>query len=39
VALEAVEDWEFGTRLSAEPQDARALQPQFNELIARMPTD
>jgi len=38
-ALEAVEDWEFGTRLGANPEDARALRFQFNELIARTPTD
>jgi len=38
-ALEAVEDWEFSTRLGANPQDARALRSQLNELIDRTPTD
>jgi hypothetical protein len=38
-ALEAVEDWEFQTRLGAEPATARALQAQINAAIeqASMP--
>ncbi len=29
-ALEAVDDWEFQTRLGAEPGEARSLQAEFN---------
>jgi hypothetical protein len=38
-ALEAVEDWEFSTRLGADSQDARALRSQLNELIGPTPSD
>jgi hypothetical protein len=36
-AIEAVEDWEFSTRLGAEKDDARALQTQLGDLITRLP--
>ena len=38
-AIEAVEDWEFSTRLGAEKDDARALQTQLGDLITRLPPD
>jgi len=36
-AIEAVEDWEFSTRLGAEKDDARALRTQLGDLITRLP--
>jgi hypothetical protein len=36
-AIEAVEDWEFSTRIGAEKDDARALQTQLGDLITRLP--
>ena len=38
-AIEAVEDWEFSTRLGAEKDDARALQTQLGDLITSLPPD
>jgi hypothetical protein len=38
-AIEAVEDWEFSTRLGAEKDDARALRTQLGDLITRLPPD
>jgi hypothetical protein len=36
-AIEAVEDWEFPTRLGAEKATARALRTELGDLIARLP--
>lgn len=36
-AIEAVEDWEFPTRLGADKANARALRGELDELIARLP--
>jgi len=36
-AIEAVEDWEFSTRLGADKASARALRAELGDLIARMP--
>jgi hypothetical protein len=38
-AIDAVEDWEFSTRLGAEKDDARALRTQLGDLITRLPPD
>ncbi len=32
-ALQAVDDWEFGSRLGAEPVEARSLRDGLSELI------
>jgi hypothetical protein len=32
-ALEAVEAWEFSTRLGVEPEQARAARDQINEML------
>jgi hypothetical protein len=34
-ALEAVDEWEFSTRLGFESSDARALRSEINEVLAR----
>jgi hypothetical protein len=34
-ALEAVEDWEFSTRLGVEPDAARALRAEINDVLIR----
>lgn len=36
-AIEAVEDWEFSTRLGTDKANARALRTELGDLIARMP--
>jgi flagellar biosynthesis/type III secretory pathway protein FliH len=36
-ALEAVEDWEFDTRLGVGPEDARDLRDQINEVLRSVP--
>jgi hypothetical protein len=36
-AIEAVEDWEFSTRLGADKANARALRTELGDLIARLP--
>lgn len=36
-ALEAVEDWEFSTRLGVPQDDARALLTELNRVIAELP--
>ena len=36
-AIEAVEDWEFSTRLGADKADARALSDELGDLIASLP--
>jgi NTP pyrophosphatase (non-canonical NTP hydrolase) len=33
---EAIEDWEFSTRLGAEKDDARRLREELGDLIARL---
>lgn len=38
-ALEAVEDWEFSTRLGADKANARALRSELDNLIARLPPE
>lgn len=38
-AIEAVEDWEFSTRLGTDKADARALRSQLADLIARLPPE
>jgi hypothetical protein len=38
-AIEAVDDWEFSTRLGADKADARALQTQLGDLITRLPPE
>ncbi len=35
-ALEAVEDWEFSTRLGATTAEARRLQEDLNDVIGRL---
>ena len=35
--IEAVEDWEFQTRLGAEKANARELRSELADLIARLP--
>jgi hypothetical protein len=35
-AIEAVEDWEFATRLGAEKQEARQLRAELGEVIRRL---
>jgi hypothetical protein len=35
-AIEAVEDWEFSTRLGAEKDDARRLRAELGDLISRL---
>lgn len=35
-ALEAVDDWEFQTRLGSEKDDARSLKGQLREIIDRV---
>ncbi len=35
-AIEAVEDWEFSTRLGAEKDDARQLRVELRELGSRL---
>jgi hypothetical protein len=35
-AIEAVEDWEFPTRLGAEKEEARRLRADLNEVIRRL---
>lgn len=37
-ALEAVDDWEFSTRLGAEPAEARALRADIRDLLAQVAT-
>ncbi len=34
--IEAVEDWEFATRLGAEKQEARRLRAELGEVIRRL---
>jgi hypothetical protein len=34
-ALEAVEDWEFSTRLGADPRAARTLRSEINEVLVQ----
>ena len=36
-AIEAVEDWEFSTRLGVNKANARALRTELGDLIARLP--
>ena len=36
-AIEAVEDWEFSTRLGADKADAIALSDELGDLIASLP--
>ncbi len=38
-AIEAVEDWEFPTRLGVDKADARALRSELSSLIARLPPE
>ena len=38
-AIEAVEDWEFSTRLGANKTNARVLRTELAELIARLPPE
>jgi hypothetical protein len=38
-AIEAVEDWEFSTRLGADKGDARALSVELGDLIACLPPE
>ena len=38
-AIEAVEDWEFATRLGADKADARALSVELGDLIACLPPE
>jgi hypothetical protein len=38
-AIEAVEDWEFSTRLGADKADARALSDELGDLIASLPPE
>jgi hypothetical protein len=38
-AIEAVEDWEFATRLGADKAHARALRTELGNLIARLPPE
>jgi hypothetical protein len=32
-ALQAIDDWEFGTRVGAKPSDARALRDRINDVL------
>lgn len=36
-AIEAVEDWEFSTRLGAAKEDARALRAELGRVISELP--
>lgn len=36
-AIEAVEDWEFSTRLGAEKDEARALRGELRRVISELP--
>ena len=38
-AIEAVEDWEFSTRLGTDKANARALRSELGDLIARLPPE
>jgi hypothetical protein len=38
-AIEAVEDWEFSTRLGADKTDARVLSVVLGDLIACLPPE
>jgi hypothetical protein len=38
-AIEAVEDWEFSTRLGADKANARALRTELGDLISRLPPE
>jgi hypothetical protein len=38
-AIEAVDDWEFSTRLGADKADARALRTELGHLIAQLPPE
>jgi hypothetical protein len=38
-AIEAVEDWEFSTRLGADKADARVLSVELGDLIACLPPE
>ena len=38
-AIEAVEDWEFSTRLGTDKANARALRTELGDLIARLPPE
>lgn len=38
-ALEAVDDWEFSTRLGADKVNARALRTELADLIATLPPE
>ena len=38
-AIEAVDDWEFSTRLGADKADARALRTELGDLIAQLPPE
>lgn len=38
-ALEAVDDWEFSTRLGADKANARALRTELADLIATLPPE
>ena len=37
-AIECVDDWEFGSRLGAEKDQARALRKELSDLISRLST-
>lgn len=36
---EAIEDWEFSTRLGVDKANARALRTELGDLIARLPPE
>lgn len=36
-AIEAVEDWEFSTRMGADKQDAKALRSDLRKVISTLP--
>jgi hypothetical protein len=38
-AIEAVEDWEFSTRLGTDKANARTLRTELDNLIARLPPE
>ena len=38
-AIEAVDDWEFPTRLGASVAEATALHKELHDLIARLPPE
>jgi hypothetical protein len=38
-AIEAVDDWEFPTRLGATAAEATALHKELHDLIARLPPE